>query len=101
MADQLQAELQVLDDALRAAEEDITKLQNKLRDARTKQNAIATRLESATNRVRMREMYAGNRTAEAFSAGSSSSTAAPTRSKAMPTRWASATSRRSRKRWPS
>lgn len=67
MADQLQAELQVLDDALRASEEDIMKLQNKLRDARTKQNAIATRLESATNRVRMREMYAGNRTAEAFS----------------------------------
>lgn len=67
MADQLQAELQVLDDALRASEEDIMKLQQKLRDARTKQNAIATRMESATNRVRMREMYAGNRTAEAFS----------------------------------
>ena len=67
MADQLQAELQVLDDALRASEEDIMKLQQKLRDARTKQNAIATRLETATNRVRMREMYAGNRTAEAFS----------------------------------
>jgi phage shock protein A len=67
MADQLQAELQVLDDALRASEEDIMKLQNKLRDARTKQNAIATRMETATNRVRMREMYAGNRTAEAFS----------------------------------
>lgn len=67
MADQLEAELQVLDDALRASEEDIMKLQNKLRDARTKQNAIATRMESATNRARMREMYAGNRTAEAFS----------------------------------
>ena len=67
MAEQLEAELQVLDDALRASEEDIMKLQNKLRDARTKQNAIATRMETATNRVRMREMYAGNRTAEAFS----------------------------------
>ena len=67
MASQLEAELQVLDDALRASEEDIMKLQQKLRDARTKQNAIATRMESATNRVRMREMYAGNRTAEAFS----------------------------------
>ncbi len=67
MADQLETELQVLDDALRASEEDIMKLQNKLRDARTKQNAIATRMETATNRVRMREMYAGNRTAEAFS----------------------------------
>lgn len=67
MADQLATELQVLDDALRASEEDIMKLQQKLRDARTKQNAIATRMETATNRVRMREMYAGNRTAEAFS----------------------------------
>jgi phage shock protein A len=67
MADQLEAELGVLNDALRASEEDIMKLQNKLRDARAKQNAIATRMESATNRVRMREMYAGNRTAEAFS----------------------------------
>lgn len=67
MADQLEAELQVLDDALRASEEDIMKLQQKLRDARTKQNAIATRMETATNRVKMREMYAGNRTAEAFS----------------------------------
>ena len=67
MADQLQAELQVLDDALRSSEEDIMKLQSKLRDARTKQNAIATRMETATNRVRMREMYAGNRTTEAFS----------------------------------
>ncbi|MES2754441.1 MAG: phage shock protein PspA [Pseudomonadota bacterium] len=67
MADQLTAELAVLDDALRASEEDIAKLQTKLRDARSKQNAIATRMESATNRVKMREMYAGNRTAEAFS----------------------------------
>lgn len=67
MADQLEMELQVLNDALRASEEDIMKLQQKLRDARTKQNAIATRMETATNRVKMREMYAGNRTAEAFS----------------------------------
>ena len=67
MAEQLGIEVKVLDDALRASEEDIGKLQQKLRDARSKQNAIATRLESATNRVRMREMYAGNRTADAFS----------------------------------
>lgn len=67
MAEQLEMELQVLNDALRASEEDIMKLQNKLRDARTKQNAIATRMETATNRVKMREMYAGNRTTDAFS----------------------------------
>jgi phage shock protein A len=67
MADQLRTEIQVLDDALRASEEDILKLQNKLREARTRQNAIANRLESAHNRARMREMYAGAKVDEAFS----------------------------------
>ncbi len=67
MADQLKAEVQVLDDALRASEEDIGKLQSKLREARTKQNAIATRLESATNKARLREMWNGPKTHEAFS----------------------------------
>ena len=67
MADQLRAEVKVLDDALRSSEEDIAKLQNKLREARSKQNAIATRLESANNRTRLREMWNGPRTHEAFS----------------------------------
>lgn len=67
MADQLKAEIAVLDEALRASEEDISKLQTKLRDARTRQNSIATRLESATNRMRMREVYAGSKAQEAFS----------------------------------
>jgi phage shock protein A len=67
MADQLQAEIQVLDDALRASEADIAKLQGRLREARTRQNAIATRLESAHNRNRLREMYAGPKVDEAFS----------------------------------
>lgn len=67
MADQLKAEVKVLDDALRASEEDIAKLQNKLREARSRQNAITTRLESATNRTRLREMWNGPRTHEAFS----------------------------------
>jgi phage shock protein A len=66
MADQLNAEITVLDDALRASEEDIMKLQNKLRDARTRQNAIVTRLESANNRARMREVYAGSKAQDAF-----------------------------------
>src|ERR671916_1308389 len=47
MADQLKVEIEVLDDALRASEADIAKLQNKLREARARQNAIATRMESA------------------------------------------------------
>jgi phage shock protein A len=67
LADQLKAEIEVLDDALRASEGDIAKLQSKLREARTRQNAIATRMESAHNRTRMREMYAGPKVEEAFS----------------------------------
>lgn len=67
MADQLGAEISVLDDTLRSAEEDITKLQNKLREARTRQNTITTRLESAHNRVKMREAYAGPKVQDAFS----------------------------------
>jgi phage shock protein A len=67
MSDQLKAEIQVLDDALRASEEDIAKLQARLRDARTRQSAIQSRLESAHNRARMREMYAGPKVEDAFS----------------------------------
>ena len=67
MAEQLKAEVGVLDDALRASEEDIAKLQTKLREARTKQNAVQTRLETANNRTRLREMYNGPKTHEAFS----------------------------------
>lgn len=67
MADQLRAEVGVLDDALRASEEDIAKLQGRLREARAKQSNIQTRLESANNRFRLRDMYAGPKTQEAFS----------------------------------
>jgi phage shock protein A len=67
MADQLKSEIEVLDDALRASEADIAKLQNKIREARTRQNAIMTRMETAQNRVRMREMYAGSKVEDAFS----------------------------------
>jgi phage shock protein A len=67
MAEQLGAEIVVLDDALRASETDIAKLQTKLREARTRQNAIQTRMESANNRTKLREMYAGSKTADAFS----------------------------------
>ncbi|VVT22752.1 regulatory protein for phage-shock-protein operon [Sphingomonas sp. EC-HK361] len=67
MIDQLSAEISVLDDALRASEEDIAKLQAKLREARNKQNGISTRLESANNRVKLREMWNGPKTHEAFS----------------------------------
>ena len=67
MADQLRAEIGVLDDALRASEADIAKLQKKLGEARAKQANVQTRLESANNRFKLREMYAGPKTLEAFS----------------------------------
>ena len=67
LAEQLQEEIAGLDEALAASEADIAKLQNKLREARSRQNSISTRLESANNRTRMREAYAGERTADAFS----------------------------------
>ena len=67
MCDQLNAEISVLDDALRASEGDIAKLQKKLSEARARQASVETRLESANNRFRLRDMYAGPKTAEAFS----------------------------------
>ncbi|MDZ7587781.1 MAG: phage shock protein PspA [Parasphingorhabdus sp.] len=67
MAEQLTAEVQVLDDALRASEEDIAKLQKKLQEARSRQTSLISRLESAENRVRLREMYSGDKVQDAFS----------------------------------
>lgn len=67
MCERLESEITVLDEALKASEEDITKLQNKLREARARQNAIMTRLESANNRYRLREMTYGSKVSEAFS----------------------------------
>lgn len=67
MADQLKAEIEVLDDALQASEADIAKLQTKLREARARQNAISARLESAHNRMKLREAYSGARVEDAFS----------------------------------
>jgi phage shock protein A len=67
MAEQLSGEITVHDDALRASEEDISKLQAKLREARARQSSIVTRLESAHNRIKVREAYAGAKVEEAFS----------------------------------
>jgi phage shock protein A len=67
MADRLQVEIAVLDDALKASEADIAKLQSKLRDARARQSAIATRMESAHQSIRVREAYSGERVQDAFS----------------------------------
>ena len=67
MSEQLKAEIAVLDDALRAYEQDIQKLQNRLREARTRQTAIAARLESAENRVKLRSLMTNERVDDALS----------------------------------
>ncbi len=66
MVTQLSGEIKILDESLVANEEDISKLQAKLNEARTRQNGLVTRLESATNRARMREAYSGERVHDAF-----------------------------------
>jgi phage shock protein A len=67
MADGLRDEIKVIDQTLKAYEADIAKLQAKLREARARQNAIATRFESAVTRGRARELLNGSRTEDAFS----------------------------------
>ncbi len=66
MAEQLKAEISVLDDALRAYELDIEKLQTRLREARARQGSIVARLESAENRVKLRTLLASERVDEAM-----------------------------------
>ena len=67
LAEELRSEIAEIDGALRSSEADIFKLQGKLREARNRQNGIATRIETAHNNARLREMYAGARVEEAFS----------------------------------
>lgn len=67
MAKGLEEEVAVIDSTLKAYEADIAKLQGKLREARSRQNAISTRIESAVTRAKAREMLNGSRTEDAFS----------------------------------
>lgn len=67
MAKGLEAEIKVVDDTLKSYEADIAKLQSKLREARARQNALATRMESAVTRAKAREVLNGSRTEDAFS----------------------------------
>ena len=66
MGAQLASEIKVLDDSMRAYEADIEKLQTRLREARSRQTAIAARLESAENRVRLRTLMTSERVDEAL-----------------------------------
>ncbi|MGN6817172.1 MAG: phage shock protein PspA [Sphingomonas sp.] len=67
MVTELSSQITVLDDALKGSEEDIAKLQKKLSEARNRQSSIATRLESANNKFKVREIYSAGRTQDAFS----------------------------------
>jgi phage shock protein A len=67
MIEKLTTEIGALEDTLKGYEADIAKLQQKLREARSRQSSISTRLESAENRFRLREMVGGERTADALS----------------------------------
>ncbi|MGQ0559522.1 MAG: PspA/IM30 family protein [Sphingosinicella sp.] len=66
LAEELEEEIEAIETELKASEADIAKLQAKLREARSRQHAVATRIEGAHNRARMREVYAGSRAEEAF-----------------------------------
>jgi phage shock protein A len=67
LADHLAVEVEILDDALRAYDDDTARLQARRREARIRQNAISSRTESAENRVRLREMHSGPKVEDAFS----------------------------------
>ena len=67
MAIGLRDEIKLIDDTLKSYEADIAKLQGKLREARARQNAIASRIESAVTRARTSEVLSGSRTEDAFS----------------------------------
>jgi phage shock protein A len=67
MAKSLDEEVSVVETTLKAYEADIAKLQSKLREARARQNAISTRIESAVTRAKARELLHGSRTEDAFS----------------------------------
>ncbi|MFL6751225.1 MAG: phage shock protein PspA [Sphingomicrobium sp.] len=66
MAESLHAEVAQIEQVLRGYEADIARLQTKLAEARARQNAIASRFESAMTRARTSELLHGSRTEEAF-----------------------------------
>lgn len=66
LASQLEQEIATLDEAVRSYEDDIDKLQSRLREARVRQRSIMTRLESAEHRVRMRTLLSSERVDQAM-----------------------------------
>lgn len=66
LAAKLKAEIDMLDESLRTYEADISKLQGRLREARSRQSHIAARLESAENRYKLRSLLTTERVDEAM-----------------------------------
>ncbi len=62
----LEAELEALDAALRQGDEDIAKLEVKLREAKAKQKAMQARHDAASNRLKARQRVYDNRMDDAF-----------------------------------
>lgn len=65
LGEQLTAEAAALDDTLIAYEADIDRVQQRLGEARRRQRAIAARLESAQNQVKLRTLLAREKADEA------------------------------------
>jgi len=66
IADGIAEDVAELEQVLRAYEADINRLQTKLSEARSRQNAISARMESAITRAKAREVMHGSRTQEAL-----------------------------------
>ena len=66
IANGLREEISEIEVVLKGYEADIRRLQGKLAEARARQNAIASRIESAVSRARTSELIHGTRTEEAF-----------------------------------
>jgi phage shock protein A len=66
MAQTVTHDMALLDEALAKHEEDIQKLEAKLRDARARQQTIVSRLETAQSRLKVRELTSGRKVDDAF-----------------------------------
>ena len=66
MAEGIYVEVAQIEAVLKGYEADIQRLQAKLAEARARQNAIASRFESALSRARASEVLHGSRTLDAF-----------------------------------
>jgi phage shock protein A len=66
LASQLEGEIATIDEAVRAYEDDLARLQQRLHEARGRQATIAARLDSAEQRIRLRGLLADERAEEAM-----------------------------------